>query len=855
MFEVQSSIRSQTIEVAVRRSYADLGQAPGLRLVRKRLEAAAAAESDGLVVFDAHRQLGDPAAPAAYCRRVRGVTTNAAFEGGLAEFELWEAHPTEPPAEAFVTTPSHVHLDLWYNGQPIRLRFSGAITAGKSVFENPQYTVTSTGYYIDGAHLFTTHIRVEEGEPRRLTLERPNLPNIFVYYDAEETHVARTSMAGPIPQGPYELPFTWSRGGEALITGTIRNAWNDALSNWELDIALFDASPSRAEAPIGLDPQSYYYYSLWVDDAPGPDGPAFDGAPTATAAAMATGAFGEGERMYRALPSVHRTYDEPDPEVQGQGQLRRLLSVFGDGLDQARGFADGLERRNDVLTAPMASLPPLARWIGWDVDRTNAGGVQRRDVLFAPRCFERAGTRPILEALIRRSLGRSGHAWPFVIREFADNVFFTNARPTGHWDIWSGTSMNGQTFGQAAGRDNQDPRRLAGRPAAAVDGVNSPWLVWHDWYEPARRRELWVRWPNDGWPALRIAKDDVLADPHCTDESPALVAEAQGLRLFWSSNRDGAWNIWTRTLPNAYAGGVLAVGAAEQVTNHGADDRSPAAVVEAGGRLWLFWQSNRRGPVDIWARPREGGVWGVARRVTTADIAHQTPTAALDGEGFVHLFFSSLTPQGSRLFETVLSEGAWSEPMQVTSADDLGHYRDEAPCAVLFQDKMHLFWHSNRAGRWQLWCSVLENGSWQAPFKVEQQIAQGLVNTHMVAAKEPCVIQSGAGLRGFWRAQRRGEARVSRTVNTADAAAVDAINTLSDWNHYTYDTARDRWDWYATDTIGVHITLPPEINLFSEAGSDYALVMNALERVKALVEPLLPVTTRVVFFAGMFPIA
>ena len=63
-------------------------------------------------------------------------------------------------------------------------------------------------------------------------------------------------------------------------------------------------------------------------EAVGPDGPEFDGVPVARGAAMATGEYGEGERLYQRLPAIHRAYDEPDAKVQGQGQLRRFLQIF-----------------------------------------------------------------------------------------------------------------------------------------------------------------------------------------------------------------------------------------------------------------------------------------------------------------------------------------------------------------------------------------------------------------------------------------------------------------------------------------------------------------------------------------------
>lgn len=843
--ELTPDLRGQRMAVHVEHARGYLDTFPGVRVVRKQ-DSAARAAGAGLLLFDAHRQFGDPAAPARFCRRQRGLTANAAAEAGLVEFELWEAHPTAPLPDALHTTPSHVHFDIW-TGSTYKTARLAVTDAHRSTQQFLGSTIDTTQYF-DGVQLvLRVDFWVTPGEPRRLSLIAGNDPMVTVFYDVHEDWRANLSLETG-PQGQYDGAFTWTRDGAEVLSGAIRHVRHADLGSWWLGLDLVDAVPSRPLAPAGLTPQTYYYYSLNLAEGPGQAGPVFSAEPAAAAEAMATGLFGEGDRLYRGLAAIHRNYDEPDPEVTGQGQLRRFLSIFGAPLDQARGYAVGLGHRHDVFSAAMSSLPLLARWIGWDIDRTTSAEVQRNDVLFATRLFERVGTVQGLAVLIPRVTDL-----PFQLREFADNVFYTNQRPTHYWDIWKGSSADGEVIGQCSGAATPNLHRLAGRPAAIAGGNGGPWLFWHQVTDG--RRELWVRWPLTGLPWQRVATGDGAQGPATSDECPAVVDEATHLRLFWSSDRDGQWNIWTRTTPRDYLGGPLSVGAAERLTtSKTAEERNPAAVIEPGGRLWLFWQSNRRGPVDIWARTRTAGAWDEPRRITTAVVADQMPAAALDAEGHVRLFWSATTPSGCRLFESVLGatlagDDAWSAPAQVPSPavdDDALAYRDEAPCVVLHQGRLHLLWHSNRNGSWQLWSCIRENGAWGPAFQPEHQLTDGTI-TRMITAKEPTATVYNGAIYTYWRSQRRGEQFASRTFDTANPAAKAALGTLGDWNHYTYDTRRDLQHWYASDTVGIHFSVAVD--------DDPQATQMTLERVKAFIDPYRPATVRIVLFAGMEPLA
>jgi len=561
----------------------------------------------------------------------------------------------------------------------------------------------------------------------------------------------------------------------------------------------------------GLDPETVYYYTIYAPDPATPG--VFLSKRAWRASAMATGRYGLDERLYQLLPALHKQYDEPSPDSQGRGQLRSYLQVFGLGLDQVRSLAEGLRGRHDVQEVRADLLPHLARWIGWELDRTADELAQRNDVLFAPEIYSTVGTVPNVRALVNRITG-----WNCQVKEFVHNVFLTNATETIHlWEIWE-RRHDGTAWTDPAPITRIE-EGFEGRPAAVVDGSGVVWLFWHG--DRSGRREIWLRRLDGVDPAPRRAMldtpDDVPGLTY-TDEYPAAVVAGTRVWLFWNSNREGSWDIWARP----YDG--LPGGAPVRLTEHSAEDRHPAAVRDATGQIWVFWQSNRRGPTDIWARVYDGSDWDpLPARVTTAQFRHEMPAAVVEeGTGHIWLFYVADFGTHRNIHCQVFDGSDWGEPEPVTE----GFQRDEAPAAVFWGGQVWLFWHSNRDGPWQIWGRVHGGGTWDSPFPV---------TAHATADKEPVAVEDGSGeLRVFWRSQRRGNLYKSRTIDVNDTEMLARLGTFEDRAHYTYDTGVENEDWYARGAVGLYLTPGTE---------DPDLV----DRVRGFVEPFRPLPVRFVW--------
>jgi hypothetical protein len=597
------------------------------------------------------------------------------------------------------------------------------------------------------------------------------------------------------------------------------------------------APPTRTAQGFdpGLVPGAAYYYAAFEDLGSG-----LAAGSMWTATAVATGRYGFAEELFARLPAVHRYYDDPASGQQGSWQLRSFLDVLGPGLDQARSLGEGLANLHDMFEVRAEFLPRLARLIGWEPDQTLPTTRQRNDIAFAPEVYATVGTVPNIRALVNRATG-----WGCQVKEFVHNVFLTNGvEPVRLWEIWEADAPTGAFDAAAPVLPKANTRAandsIDAHPAVVADpGGGAPWLFWHS-NRPiaagaASQRRIWMMRADGSNTPVVVVDDDASLGAQRPAAVADVIAGSNVIRLFWSALRDGRPNLWTRTLTQTVSGWTL--GQAEQLTTHKAGDDFPAAV-RAGGKIWLFWQSSRRGPTDIWAMTLTAGVWSAPQRITGGQGAtgpasrDQMPSAVIDGTGTLTLFWSADLGDRSRLyvsrFDTVTHR--WSPRQAIPVPPVPPTFRDEAPAAVVSAGSLWLFWHSDRDGIPRVYAAQQTGVTWGAPFAVT--IGRSV-------EKFPAPFIGAGGLRLFLATQRGGEPYRSRTVNMSDLGAIKK-NQVDDRWHYTYSTAGTPMAFYARDAVGLYLT-PTATGSSADHESER-------DRVQALVEPFRPVPARFVWF-------
>ncbi|MGW4229497.1 phage tail protein [Streptomyces sp. NPDC004980] len=189
----------------------------------------------------------------------------------------------------------------------------------------------------------------------------------------------------------------------------------------------------------GVRPQTTHYYTVFTVDSGTPPTYRADGA--SQAAAFATTNHQYQDALYRMLPAIHQRLDQPPrpaklrapvaaalaklPEpLRDRGQLFRFLSVAGCSLDLTRSLAEGLRQLQDVDRTRPEYLDPLARMLGWELDRTQPVFAQRNEIAAAPYLYRNAGTVPNLRTVVSRTTG-----WYVQVTEAAQSIARSNLAP------------------------------------------------------------------------------------------------------------------------------------------------------------------------------------------------------------------------------------------------------------------------------------------------------------------------------------------------------------------------------------------------------------------------------------------
>ena len=333
------------------------------------------------------------------------------------------------------------------------------------------------------------------------------------------------------------------------------------------------------------------------------------------------------------------------------------------------------------------------------------------------------------------------------------------------------------------------------------------------------------------------------------DEAPSLLFDGTKVWVFWSSNRSGTVDMpWARPIT---AGTPPTLGGWTQLTQEGVGDRNPAAVRQSTGstsQIWVFWESSRRGPTDIWAvtGTGDGASWSnTPVRITAGNQRDRTPCAVDDASNTLRLYYSEETGDGCKIRQAVPPTAAsspWTFSDVTTSTPSV---RDESPTAVVSGSTVWLYWHSNRtsvgqtAQRFRIWSATSTASGFTPPSVAIARLSND---------QQPAALMDGAStLHLYFASQQTGARFVSRTVDAsvppatgstqiANELALKSMGAFVDRLHYTYQTGvttsatvagLGRPVVYARDTVGIFLQPTP--------GTTDAQNLVTAARVRALV--------------------
>jgi len=210
--------------------------------------------------------------------------------------------------------------------------------------------------------------------------------------------------------------------------------------------------------------------------------------------------------------------------------------------------------------------------------------------------------------------------------------------------------------------------------------------------------EIYYKTSNDN--GTSWSRDVKLTADTRHDLAPDVMQASNGtIWVVWSSERDGNSEIYYKTSNNG-----ITWSNDTRLTISSSVDARPAITQTMDGRIWVVWNSNRDGNLEIYYRTYSSS-WSLDTRLTTtaSEIDDTSPTILQTSNQTIWLFWKSegLTQPPYILYKQSFDNGAnWSSNIQLTT----GLYNDAYPSATQSRDtRVWVVWASLRDGNWEIY--------------------------------------------------------------------------------------------------------------------------------------------------------
>jgi phage tail-like protein len=294
----------------------------------------------------------------------------------------------------------------------------------------------------------------------------------------------------------------------------------------------------------------------------------------------------------------------------------------------------------------------------------------------------------------------------------------------------------------------------------------------------------------------------------------------------------------------------------------------PCVCVDGSDRLWMFWLEHDGSAWRLRYNRRDPGGWGTPvdfpstgdPRVSEDFNVLISPD--LPGQG-IYVFWprpaNTLTPGQQRReiayrfkSDLNLDDLNWGAINNLPKASSDDNHHDCDPHAVLRNNRVELFWSSNRGDTgWSVWRSELIDpvaNTWDAAEteSLTDAIYDQRYPLALVAGVETFLLfRSNQGrhyVSDVYGVTRTTDERYngSSTVDVRHTQKFALWKTVNDIQRYSYDAGRNDDDWIARDTIGIYLDNDTQ---------DAQLIQAGIERLKPILAEFMPLTDRAVFIS------
>lgn len=604
--------------------------------------------------------------------------------------------------------------------------------------------------------------------------------------------------------------------------------------------------------------ETHYYYSLFPYHGNPPE---FIADCHNRCLTMATSPFGFAAQMYDQLPRVYHRYDTVLPtspaeiaeNLRQSGQLRRFLDMPGSMLDQFYSYAKASLDLHNLQRMDGNLLPLLAQWIGWQLDFRLEIDAQRNEVRNAPHLYKTVGLIPTVEATVKRLTN-----WESRIKEFVHNIFLTN-NPE-RLNIWSMSRDETDQW-----QEETSPFSLnfsyEGRPATVTLADGTIWLFYH-----TLRKDRWDIWYKTYSTAYGWSPSAPLTEGRSIEKHPSAVLQGTTLWLFWSSynKEDSLWCIFYRTLIDGEWSDTSVF------RDTLSERKSPVAIVDDSGGLWLFWQEKSGNRWQILYNRHDGNTWQLEPPAMFPEDAGQD--ARVESTPYAHNYLSGTTNRiilfwARREIAGSPDQKRWTVAYRVKGDIDplntadwgaielksksMADSNDSDPIALAGEgDSLQIYFSSDHSGSWSIWQTdlVSTTGTWGADNQIsDSPFTERYPLPMSVDGELTLLYRSNKNLlytSDVYKATETIDLRYSGSVSVfADNIAQNALHgTFRDFQAYTYDVGDNGKmtdsNWYSRETMGIYLTPDTE---------DSNLILRNQKLLRGVLNQFIPIQIRYVF--------
>jgi hypothetical protein len=273
----------------------------------------------------------------------------------------------------------------------------------------------------------------------------------------------------------------------------------------------------------------------------------------------------------------------------------------------------------------------------------------------------------------------------------------------GHLDIYFANSLDSGLTWTSEKRINSDSGSSDQYlPSLTTDSLGNLFLVWEDFRNGdwdiyyAKSNDLGATWTDPNVRVNTDSGDDTQFDPTITVDSAGNIYAA------WEDFRNGNWDIYFACSTDG--GATWSDPNIKINSDDGTDSQTnPSIAVDSSGAIYVTWQDNRNGDLDIFfAKSLDGGgTWTNPNKKINTDNSNEiqrNPSLFVDSSGFIYLAWQDYRNSNADIYFAKSTDGGetWTNPNIKVNTDNGTHGQFNPSIVVDHAQNIFLTWQDNR---------------------------------------------------------------------------------------------------------------------------------------------------------------